>query len=340
MSRIVGQWLVACILTFLLPVAFVHADSKARPSLSFLFENDSFLGADGSYTGGFSLSYESDELLKHDPGSKIVRWSSMRRHLPGFTELRDERVLLSVSGVAFTPEDISQIDPSPDEPPYAGIVALDAQLVSRNFIDQHAYTVRFGWVGPSSQMGNVQEAVHDLTSSEDPQGWDAQLPDEPLVNLSYSYSRRIKTNVLGNGWEWDVAPGVGVSAGNYLTAAHASVLFRFGNNMSNSFGTTSIDGGVRGSGRVVDGLGDRWRQEWSLGVAAFLVGHYLPYDGTLLKDSASVEREDVISVASLGYAIGRGRMQVDLVYNLWSDAVEGALTKSEYAGVHFTWFLD
>jgi hypothetical protein len=33
--------------------------------------------------------------------------------------------------------------------------------------------------------------VHAMTGSEDPQGWDNQLPDEPIINASYAYSRRV-----------------------------------------------------------------------------------------------------------------------------------------------------
>lgn len=318
----------------------VAAQEKPQPSFSFLFENDSFIGADGNYTGGFSLSYETGALDLYTPDARFSRWTSWRHKLPGFGSSRDERLTLAFSGMAFTPENISQREPLPDEPPYAGALVVDANLVSRSQVDQHQYGVRMGWVGPSSQMGNVQEAVHQLTGSEDPQGWDNQLPDEPIANLSYAYSRRIAQGQLRNGWGWDLSPSIGVSAGNYFTGASTSVFLRTGKNMSNSFGTTNIDGGVHGSRSVIDSPGNDWRYQWSLGVAGFGVAHYLPLDGTVFKDSASVEHDNFITVASFGFSIGKGGLQLDVVYNVWSESVDGSVPRSKYAAMNFTWFLD
>lgn len=320
--------------------AIVHA-TETREAFGVLVENDAFLGKgeDGNYTGGFSFSYESDALHKYRAEQGFARWSAWRRHLPGFRPSRDERMRVALSGLAFTPETIEVKEPLPDEPPYMGAVAADVQLTSRGTVDQHTYSFRLGWVGPSTHMGDLQESIHKLTGSDDPQGWGNQLPDEPIVNVSYAYTRRVKSGVLGSGWQWDVAPGTGVSVGNYFTGANASLFLRVGRNLSNSFGVTSIDSGVHGSRNVIDLPGDEWRYQFSLGVAGFAVAHYMPLDGTVFKESPSIDHDDILTVASAGVAVGKGNLQLDLLYNAWSDAIDGTVPRSRYAGMYLTWFL-
>jgi len=77
----------------------------------------------------------------------------------------------------------------------------------------------------------------------------------------------------------------------------------------------------------------------SVGLAAFAIAHYRPLDGTMFRDSRSVEHDDVIAVASFGVALGRGNMQVDLAYNVWSGMIDGTRSGQRYAGVNLLWFL-
>lgn len=78
--------------------------------------------------------------------------------------------------------------------------------------------------------------------------------------------------------------------------------------------------------------------EFGFHLAAFAIAHYLPLDGTMFRDSRSVEYEDVMPVASFGVALGRGNMKVDLAYNVWSGTIDGTRSGQLYAGVNLLWF--
>ena len=147
----------------------------------------------------------------------------------------------------------------------------------------------------------------------------------------------MKSGDFNNGWHWDVTPSIGVAAGTFFTGASTSLLLRTGHNMSNSYGTTNIDSGVHASRSVVDVPGGEWRYEFSMGVAAFAIAHYLPLDGTVFKDSASVDNDDVIYTASLGFTVGRNNIELNMLYNVWSDFADGDV---QFGGINFTWFLN
>jgi hypothetical protein len=60
-------------------------------------------------------------------------------------------------------------------------------------------------------------------------------------------------------------------------------------------------------------------------------------DGTVFKDSDSVDHDDVITTASFGFAVGRGNIQMNMLYNVWSDFAGGDV---QYGGINFTWFMN
>ncbi len=316
------------------------ANDRPKGSFSFLLENDAVADTDGNYTGGISLTYESDNLDRYAPEHTLNRLTRWRRHLPGFQDDHRQRISIAGGAMAFTPADIREPIPNPDEPPYVGAFVIDTNLTSRDENDQHTYTLRMGWVGPSSRVGDLQEAIHDWMDDDKPRGWDHQVPDEPLINVGYAYTRRIAEGRLGGGLAWDVAPGVGVSAGNYFSGANVSIRARLGKNMTDNFGTTTVDSGVRGAHNVSEAPGSEWRYEVSVGVASMYIGHYLPLDGGLFKDGPDTDHKDVISVASFGVSIGKGNLQLDLLYNAWSETIDGTVPRSRYAGVNVTWFMD
>ena len=56
--------------------------------------------------------------------------------------------------------------------------------------------------------------------------------------------------------------------------------------------------------------------------AVMEIGHYLPLDGTVFKDSRSVDTEPFVGAGSLGFAVRHGGFAVSLAMSFSTDAFE------------------
>ena len=92
---------------------------------------------------------------------------------------------LALTQQIFTPDDIEERVPDPDDRPYAGYLFVSGflQRQTGNHLDH--LRLDLGVVGPSSLAEPIQEWVHDFTNADDPTGWDAQLGDEFAAQLTY-----------------------------------------------------------------------------------------------------------------------------------------------------------
>ena len=230
----------------------------------------------------------------------------------------------------YTPKNISDSNPQPFDRPWAGwtYVGLVTQRVAKGAETSRAHdvldTVEFdiGTVGPSSHAEDVQIAWHQMIDSPRPQGWANQIPNEVAFLASYLHKRRYAYSRHETGF--DFIPHVGASLGTVMTFARAGGIVRYGFNKT-GFGPDTIEPG----GAMLQGTrsryGDDGRKcdlrvfgsvgcEWYVfgGLDMRLVGYNIFLDGTVFRDSPSVDRVPFVYDVLVGLSVRAGAFRASL----------------------------
>jgi len=267
-------------------------------------ENDVTTGSDNNYTNGIGVSWVSKATDTYEERSFVRRFGEFWSFLPfvGNDGYRTY-VAWSLAQEMHTPDDISNPNPPLDDQPYAGILYLDSIVYARGHRVTHAWQLRVGVVGPASGAESTQKWFHDRTGGTEPMGWDTQLPNEPVINLGYTGAYLLAQGDVSESTKWRIVPVAQAGLGNYFTGVGLGVYGEFGWNLVDALGGTALRQGFNVASTVGVGPVDRWSVSLSGGVAGYGVAHYLPLDGTVTKDSRSVDSEPFIGMATLGISV-------------------------------------
>jgi lipid A 3-O-deacylase len=307
-------WTVAALaITILLPPtapvgAQTHAPgpalpNKSRPELTppwrmtVRADNDAFNfwrsiddRPDREYTNGDEVTFEA---------SAAPWWGRRfaRRRAPctGMEEA-DARCLttaVSIGQDMYTPRPGHEPGVVPDwreERPYAAwlYASAEARVVAERSL--RTVGLHLGVTGPPAFGEVVQRTAHKLTGvySKDPVGWDTQVGFEPGVMLVTRETWRFAGRRASGAALVDVAPHVGASLGNVLTAGEGGFRARVGLNLSNPWWTSE------------------WRNRrpvelYLLGAArGEAIAHNITLDGNTLGAERRVERTPFVGEYSLG----------------------------------------
>ncbi|HZF30813.1 MAG TPA: lipid A deacylase LpxR family protein [Gammaproteobacteria bacterium] len=232
--------------TFLLAIALVgcaaagqahaaeknSADPRDTKVLRLVFDDDTFIGSDDAYTGGWSVQVHSALLDEWTPG--LAGWIG---RLPGLGDDgeggRVARWAWGVSQMVFTPEDITMAAPQPDDAPWAGTLGGYVSWSSYDNRQLAALQMYLGCIGPCSHAEEAQTFVHkNLGMADPPEGWPNQLANKTLLNLNYEYRYKVwagRQAVYGTRrWSSDLSVATQVGLGNFATFAEARIEYRFG----------------------------------------------------------------------------------------------------------------
>ncbi|MBW8311751.1 MAG: lipid A deacylase LpxR family protein [Rhizobium sp.] len=302
-------------------------------------ENDVFTGSDDSYSNGFGASWVSRDITSYGQSSFIRRWARFWDILPyvgdeGYTTY----AAWSVVQEMHTPADIGLEVPLASDQPYAGVLYVNSTLYARSDRWSHAWELKLGVVGPSAQADTVQRQFHQLIGADEPMGWDAQLPDEPVANVGLTSTYLWKEGGLGRSAQWRLLPVGSVSLGNYFTGVGAGMYGELGWNLVDAFGGSSLREGLSAASTVGVGPVDGWSLSFFSGLSLHAVGYYLPLDGTMARDSRSVDSKPVVGSASLGAAVRHGRWVLSLSLTDSTKAFEGQDDGAEFGALSLSWF--
>jgi hypothetical protein len=273
-------------------------------ALTLTLENDSFTGSDNNYTNGLGLSWVSNGIDTYDEHSLLRRWAEFWSFLPfvGNDGYRTH-VSWSLAQEMHTPDDIDDPNPPLDDQPYAGVLYLDQNLYAKGERWAHVWQLRLGVVGPASQAEDVQKWFHDLIGEDEPMGWDTQLPNEPVINVAYTGSYLLARGQLSPSASWRVIPVANAGLGTYFTGMGLGLYGEIGWNLVDALGGTALRQGFNTASTVGVGPVDAWSVSLSGGVAGYGVVHYLPLDGTVFRDSRSVDTEPLIGMVTVGISV-------------------------------------
>jgi hypothetical protein len=133
------------------------------------------------------------------------------------------------------------------------------------------------------------------------------------VNLGYTANFTGPSGQISDRASWRISPTITAEAGTYATLVGAGALFEFGYNMPRSAQSVSSLRGGLNAASVVGWADDETELSVSgnIGLAGYAVDRFLPLDGTLFRDSRSVQYDPTIAVVTTGATVRYGEYAVN-----------------------------
>lgn len=313
-----------------------HAAITDSGFWSVQLENDLWGSQDDRfYTHGMEVSFASAEPAP-------VYLENISDMLPFYHKGEAGVHGFSIGQNIFTPENISQSAPNPNDRPYAGWLYLDLGIAHR--FEQrgdeegiNGLVLTIGVVGPNSYADSTQKFMHELTHSDYPQGWNNQIYNE--LGLGASYTRKWRTIYRGeSGREFELGRHSGVMLGNVYTYASAGAMVRWGTKLKNDIGPPSISPGLPGIPAFRPGTAPSWYLFGGAEVRA--VAHNIFLDGNTYRESPSIEKKHLVADLLVGAALHYGNMRIAISNMVRSREYEGQAEPSQYGAINLTFYTD
>lgn len=256
-----------------------------RGIFSVQIENDGIVGQDRHYTNGLQLSYF--------PLAPLPDWMQGGLQALGMAVQPDRMAVeYSIGQTIFTPEDIENPAPQPDERPWAGhsygSIALFRKLEPQGIFEVgEKFDLVLGMVGPNSGAASAQVLLHDMIGSPEPRGWSNQIGNELTANLHY-FRKWMYYPERDKDWELEFSPVLGGAVGSPYTYLTAGFSVRWGPDLRRDYGPPSIQPTYPGSSFFLPG--DSWNGYFMAGVEYRQVYYNLFLDGPLLQRGPSIEK--------------------------------------------------
>ena len=122
--------------------------------------------------------------------------------------------------------------------------------------------------------------------------------------MGYTVAHLWHKGSVGETAEWRLVPIGHVGLGTYFTGV-GLMYGEVGWNLVDALGTTALREGLNAASTVGVGPVEGWSVSFFAGLGGYRIGHYL-LDGTVFKDSRSVDTEPFVGTGSLGFAVRHG----------------------------------
>jgi len=309
-------------------------------ALTLNLDNDVFTGSDNNYTNGLGVTWVSPDVSTYDDDRFVSKWSRFWSFLPfvgdeGYTTY----AAWTLAQEMHTPDDINDPNPPLDDQPYAGVLYVDSLLYAHKDRSTHVWELKLGVVGPDSKAEHTQKDFHNLIGNEEPQGWDTQMPNEPVINITYSFAHLAAAGRAGKSAEWRVVPVGTAGVGTYFTGVGAGVYGEIGWNLVDALGGTGLRNGFNAASTVGVGPVDGWSVAFFGGLGGYGVAHYLPLDGTVFHDSRSVNSEPFIGTGSLGVSVRHGGFTLGFAATFFTDTFSEQRENAAFGTLSLSWDL-
>ena len=317
-----------------------HSTGTYDGAMTVTVENDTFTGSDNNYTNGIGATWNSNEINTYDDERFVRKWANFWSFLPFVSDDGYQTYASwSLAQEMHTPDDITDPNPPEDDQPYAGVLYLDNVLYARRDRTAHAWSLKVGVVGPASQAEETQKWFHDVIGSEEPMGWDTQLPDELLVNVGYSVAHLWAQGDIGRSASWRLVPVGTVALGNYFTGVAAGMYGEVGWNLVDALGGTALRSGFNAASTAGVGPVDGWSVAFFGGLGGYGVAHYLPLDGTVFKDSRSVGSNPFIGTGTIGIVVRHHSFALNLSRTFFTETFETERTNAKFGTLSLSWYF-
>ena len=290
--------------TLLMSFITLNASDWHIKNINFYMENDADFRTDEAYTYGADLSV----LFLLDDAEYL--------HIP-FTDYKSKNNYISFSYAQqiYTPKDIEQSSLILDDRPYAGYMYLQSGLHQSSNDNLKSLILQMGFIGPSTGMQKVQDVIHGIIGSPEPQGWDHQLQNELTFQVNFSDKYHVPMSDLF-GLEASLVPEYGFDLGNVSTKAYTAALYRFGWNIAKDYGSYAIDNNSY-SRITIDPnheYKDQWGFSFNLSLKANLIAQNIFLDGNTIVESHSVEKNYFTMNGAYGFSLSYGHWGFDYLH--------------------------
>lgn len=307
--------------------------SSARAEVdwaSIIWHNDIFANKDGGgYTNGlyvswYDLSNEGDEKLSPPLLTLPLAWMQNDKAPLAYA-------VHTLGQGMTTPRDISKEIPDPNDAPYAGLLSFRSSyvVVEDDFAD--AVSLLIGVVGPASGAEKSQRLIHRITGSTEPKGWDYQISNEPVGQISRTGAWRFAPEETS---PVDMVGLLNVSLGNLESSAGGGFVLRAGTGLQKSFPTAALLTGRISYPMAIDG-------GWFVYAGATLdyVHNQIVINGNTFRDSPSTRlRHDQYDIfAGISYSWHGVNMSIS--YQEGSAPDTNATSREEFGAITLAWRL-
>jgi len=215
---------------------------EPREFATFIFENDVFTDdSDDGYTNGMGYAWGRAGFNEFDDSNTPgwIQWLSEDLYISTMPAKR-RAITYQIFQAITTPTDSKTKELQPDDYPYAGTLTWKATQYAIDDDVTDTVSLLLGVVGPASLAEPAQKLVHELTDSQEPEGWDNQLNNEPLFQLGVGRKWRLLDGNITGGTDYDVITAAEGTVGNLSSNADVGVTIRFGTNLLQTYPVASL----------------------------------------------------------------------------------------------------
>lgn len=153
-------------------------------SFELMYENDIFTASDRYYSQGIFLQYKHHNMKVNWLERFFIRVPDSERNLQ-----------TGLSQKAYTPSTILSDTLLKGDRPYAGTVVYGAQFFSRSRSKNYtlSWSIATGLIGRAAFGEYTQKTVHKWINNAIPQGWDHQLNNGLILDLSFGITKSFFT---------------------------------------------------------------------------------------------------------------------------------------------------
>ena len=181
-------------------------------------------------------------------------WTSREGGAPDFMERIGQalwgdgrqRIGVDLTQQIYTPTDTETANPPLNDRPYAGVLLGTVSLIHDSPGARSMLGLGLGVVGPAALGETVQNGFHDLIGQNRNLGWDTQLHNEPLIQITSSRTWRLPMGTIG-ALETDALPELTAAVGNLRIYAQTGVTLRVGQGLDSDYGVARVLPGLTGT---------------------------------------------------------------------------------------------
>ena len=274
--------------------------------VSATLDNDFFVNEDNGYTNGIYVSFynvDDKPQLTQQPGMlvKPLMWSMPNKNVNASVNV------YSFGQTLTTPYDIEEEIPAEGTFPYSALLSFTNTYISvtPDYADRVGTTI--GVVGPLAMGEQTQKAVHRVISATMPKGWDTQLKNEVVFELSRGRTWRTWVADSGNA---DFLSGADMSIGTLRSTVNTGFMLRYGRNLDDSYATVLL-AESRTSNPIAVSKG------WFVfaGVEVGYTFNQIFTDGNTFRDSRSIDYDHNSNSFTTGLTYSWGDMALAFAIN-------------------------
>lgn len=312
--------LVVLSLALLSVGAATHSQPAYRAnSFSLTFDNDVITSDDGGYTSGLSFSWARAPYSRFS-SENLPHWihALVKNLYINTLPNKTRAVSYTLVHAMQTPDDIETEALLPDQAPYVGFLGWRGSLHAFDDAVADRLAALLGVVGPITGAEHLQRAVHDLTNSSEPRGWNNQLENEPVFRIGAERIWQLHAVHFGGGTRFDVIGVAQGGVGNFRSDLGVGFSLRYGRSSANSFATANVF-----AGQEMGPLAAGQHGDWSIffNVLGRYVVNDISIDGNTFEDSHSVDLKHAQALATLGVAVD---------FRNWTFSLSGTIGSDRY----------